>query len=434
MKTYYIYPSKKGLLMRCYNNNTGEYEQEAYGSEVTDMLHRVVRRPVADVRGFKKNDKNSLLVEFPGFNIKVIDIDGLEKYESELEPLVNSLTTYVENKEISKYKEASKKQGPPKVSRENKHAHKHAIAALLTVCIMVTGTLSTIASVIKGDKGELPLVPKTSITELNPDFGEDELGGEHIATKPGISTPVTTPNSTTPTINDNIIETPDITPPIIVDYVNQYDTPKAENTRLLYGDLITKYSNMYGVDPELMIAIATQERGVHGEVMDDGGATGLMQIQNSVWIGSEISAYNFETEKYDKFTITNDMAKNLETNIQIGCMYFQNCLGYVNYNIPLAIQTYNFGIGNMRKVMDVYGAVAGKTRKEIAANPEDIGWLEYRTQIKVGDSLYLNHVLSWMGDSASITVQKKDGEIVEAHFANSSMTLDQAHHELVKVN
>lgn len=35
---------------------------------------------------------------------------------------------------------------------------------------------------------------------------------------------------------------------------------------------------MYGVDPALVLAVATQERGIHSSVTDTGGATGLMQI------------------------------------------------------------------------------------------------------------------------------------------------------------
>ena len=42
-----------------------------------------------------------------------------------------------------------------------------------------------------------------------------------------------------------------------------------------YGDLITKYANMYGIDPKIAIAVFTHERGYHSDVMDSGGAIGL---------------------------------------------------------------------------------------------------------------------------------------------------------------
>ena len=169
----------------------------------------------------------------------------------------------------------------------------------------------------------------------------------------------------------------------------------------------------------MILGIATQERGVHSTQKDKGGATGLMQIQNSVWLGEQISAYNFETGKYDKFVVTEDMVKNLNTNVQLGCMIFQNCLNYVDYNIPMAVQTYNYGIGNMKKVIDVYANMTGQTRKEVMSNQNDIGWTEYRDIINVGDTDYLNHVFSWMGEENNISVIKKDNTIVDLTISNN---------------
>ena len=195
---------------------------------------------------------------------------------------------------------------------------------------------------------------------------------------------------------------------IKIEYEDLSGTDKAKFTKEQYGSIIERYASRYGLDYNLMLGIATQERGVHSTVVDKGGAIGLMQIQKSVWSNANISAYNFETGQYDKFTITEDMLKNLDTNIQLGCMIFQNCLNSVQYNIPMAVQAYNYGVGNLKKVVDTYAGMTGQTRQDVIADQNNVGWLEYRDIIGAGDSNYLNNVLSWMGEKNHISVMNKD--------------------------
>jgi len=70
---------------------------------------------------------------------------------------------------------------------------------------------------------------------------------------------------------------------IDIPFNDRTDSPKYITCKEKYGELITKYSNMYGLDPNLMIAVATQESGVHTPYDETTGAIGLMQIEKSVW-------------------------------------------------------------------------------------------------------------------------------------------------------
>jgi len=87
-----------------------------------------------------------------------------------------------------------------------------------------------------------------------------------------------------------------------------------------YGDLITKYANMYGIDPKVAIAVFTHERGYHSDVMDPGGAIGLCQVQLDVWNDKDVKAFNFETNSWETYHIKEENIKNLEQNIKAGVM------------------------------------------------------------------------------------------------------------------
>ena len=169
-----------------------------------------------------------------------------------------------------------------------------------------------------------------------------------------------------------------------------------------------------------MIAIATQERGIHSEKKDSGGATGLMQIQNRIWRDKSLTAYNFETNSYETIVVDEDSLGDVFYNIKVGCMYFQNCMDYMNNNVLAAIQCYNMGYGSMMKILKEYSMDSGKTVNEVLGDISDCGWLEYRDMIKYGDQAYLENVLSWIGSDFNIDKFNLNGEIVNLNISNES--------------
>ena len=58
---------------------------------------------------------------------------------------------------------------------------------------------------------------------------------------------------------------------------------------------------MYGLDPNFMIAVATQESGVHNSYDETTAAIGLMQIEKSVWNNKSITVYNYETKEDETY-------------------------------------------------------------------------------------------------------------------------------------
>lgn len=204
-----------------------------------------------------------------------------------------------------------------------------------------------------------------------------------------------------------------------INFESRVDNEKYKITKAYYNQMITNISNEYGIDPRIMLAIATQESGIHN-TENGGPAIGLMQIERAVWNGEKISAYNYSKGAFETINITEEKLKDLEFNIRTSCMILKDCLNKSNYNLPVAIQMYNFGYGNINKVFKTtYGE---NIDFENICKDCDNSWLENRENINEGDSKYLEHILSYIEDIEEIEI-KKGKEIVSYNFINRVKTL-----------
>lgn len=180
------------------------------------------------------------------------------------------------------------------------------------------------------------------------------------------------------------------------------------------GSYIYKYSKMYGVDPNIIACICMQESSLlHDECIPGGNlyngyGVGLMQLESPS--NQEITAYNYETKKMDTEYVTMENACNLEKNIKIGCMLFQNSLKANYGNILLAIQSHNYGQSmidiilnseysnedvNVKK--DYSNIEFLKYIKNAHENPKN--YLQNWNQETYGDSDYIANVLRYCPSS-----------------------------------
>lgn len=163
-----------------------------------------------------------------------------------------------------------------------------------------------------------------------------------------------------------------------------------ENT-LRYKDIFDKYGHDFGIDSNLLIALATNESsGIH-DIDYDEPDIGIMQIEWSVWLNKKVKAYNYEKNEFDSLIITNDVIESLEGNIKAGTMILQENInktvryGYddklINASdiLPYSLQRYNMGVGNMQKLLRMGG-----------------NWKDNRNEITAGDSKYFEHVLAYL--------------------------------------
>lgn len=192
-----------------------------------------------------------------------------------------------------------------------------------------------------------------------------------------------------------------------------------------YQDIFERYANRYGVDVNLLIAIASQENcGKHYEALHSTYANGIMQIEN-VNINTTISAYNFETGQIDNVYITQEGVEDLETNIQIGTMFIRNTLETYNYNIPLAIQGYNFGYGNMSRSIAMCSDLENISREEVKENITNAPWMNYRQFLGVGDPQYVEHIFSFIPNNTVINVLDRDGNNHSIQIVNDYQNVNQ---------
>ncbi len=185
-----------------------------------------------------------------------------------------------------------------------------------------------------------------------------------------------------------------------LEFESRIETDKYKIAKAYYYDFIKKISPEYGIDPQIILAIATQESGMHDK-NENGPAMGLMQIELGVWDNQSITAFNYSKNQYETYNITKEKLKDLEFNVRVGCMIFQDCLKKSNNNLLVAIQMYNFGYGNISTVLKNYYSTNNINMNEAIKNLND-DWINSRSVINEGDKLYLEHVLSYIEDLDNI--------------------------------
>ena len=207
-------------------------------------------------------------------------------------------------------------------------------------------------------------------------------------------------NSELEVTNNNIHEE-------IVDEVFEYLYEDRSNNDKLnkanqYESIFEKYSNMYGIDKQLLIALCAQESGGNANA-NSGFAKGLMQIADSLH-GHNLHAYNFETGEYETENINGSMITDPDYNIKLGTMLLQYFLQEFDYNIPRAVTAYNMGDGNLLKL-------------------SKDNWMNERDHIMNADPEFFEHVFSFIEDGTTLSITRIDNN-EEYTFKLDNTTVD----------
>ena len=288
-------------------------------------------------------------------------------------------------------------------------------SGVLSTIMLVTGIVEQKYSLKESDTGTNGLIYGT--TQDNKRHNEDEeryiieteKSKDSLSNfeTSGISQEIVEETSYTMENDEQIEEiVPDNFQTAYITYENRYDSDRANTTRSDYYDIIDKYAKMYGLDTNLVVAIATGESITHS-TDDTGPAIGLMQVEKW-WIGNDVTAYNFEMGSYETVSVDLEKLKDLGQNIKIACMIFQNSLQYFNYSPLLGLQTYNMG-PSVDQIVDAYCLDCGKNRNDVINDYSDVGWLDYTYVTEIGTPNYVPEILSYLGDDIKIVNIKPDG-------------------------
>lgn len=192
-----------------------------------------------------------------------------------------------------------------------------------------------------------------------------------------------------------------------IDFSDRTSAEKAVSAKSNYYSLVSKYAKTYGIDKDLMMAIGTQEKGIHSTEIDPGGGVGLMQMQYQVWVNQDVKAYNFDTNSWESFHVTDSNIRELDTNIRIACMYFQNCLVNMDYNVPAALCAYNWGMTSTKNKLSEFSQDRGLSLNEVL-EANDTSWINLFNVNGDTSLAYPKMVLSYYDSSKPIENEKID--------------------------
>ncbi len=128
-----------------------------------------------------------------------------------------------------------------------------------------------------------------------------------------------------------------------------------------YEEAVTKYSQIYELDPYMVYSIIKVESSFDEKAESNKGARGLMQITPSTgeWIAEKLKIKEFDSD--DLFLP--------EINIMMGTWYFNYLTEKFDNDITLAIAAYNAGPGNVQNWLN---------DEDISHNGEELNRIPYR--------------------------------------------------------
>lgn len=216
-------------------------------------------------------------------------------------------------------------------------------------------------------------------------------------------------DNTVNNVNENIAH---------VDFKLTDDLEKKNYAYDNFHEIVEEAAQRFGMSPNLPMAMLTQESG--------GKEQNLMQIEFDQWKDMRLKAFNFETNSYDYFVLTDTPEEYKDTpyttisrsdlldpkiNIEMGCVIIRKSAEMVDYHVLAGVQCYNLGVGNMETVLAETARNTGQDVRDILSDQTNTSFVEYTDIPGVGDKDYLSHVFQFLDEDGNVISFKHfDGE------------------------
>ena len=208
---------------------------------------------------------------------------------------------YIENV-IQRFREQQRKK--KRIAQIQDTVKKVVITA--SICTLLGLTTYGIINIEPSKGADLSLEPDENQVSIAPDYEvdapsvittedghmliidntkKDVLEPETLETLPPVETPAVQEEK----VDENVT---------YLEFEHNRDSEKGDHAYDNYYELVEKYSNKWGVSPNVIMSMLTQESG--------GYSTNLMQIQFWSWKDQVINVYNFEAGKYEKLVLTDN--------------------------------------------------------------------------------------------------------------------------------
>lgn len=168
-----------------------------------------------------------------------------------------------------------------------------------------------------------------------------------------------------------------------------------------YSASIDKESTANDLDPDLVRSLIRQESSFKATAVSASNAYGVMQILPA-------TAQEVAGTKWRPAMVLPDDLFNPELNIRVGAIYLSRMVRAFKGNVPLALASYNAGIGRMRKW--------------IASRP-DLGDVESRTSSSPEDEIWIDE-LPWAETSFYVKAILRNLVVYEALKGGEYKLLD----------
>ena len=401
-----------------YKNQSGTISGDFFATQLSEPTKKLSEKEIYNIL--------LTLEKLPVENRK-IEQDDIYAYYKKNDILVklNEYKELSQDENIAKYMASISKntvKKPKKAERKNKHANKLVAIAMSGAILLFAQTLN---KQIKETKVNEKIIPKKTAEQV-----DETINIETQAAKNEIYTE-TAPIVTTTQVNTQVEQLQEYQQyqenvfnnnygngysnnynyVISLSIEDERDDEKYQYVKENYDEILNKYAEMYGIDVKLIKAIATQESGIHNPEINSSGAIGLMQVQYNIWVGQELSAYNFQTQEMEKIIDNKKKLSELEYSVKVGTMILRNYLERTDYNLIAATFGYNKGVTGVL-------AEAG----EYLNSPEELNWLEDARNIPYGDDYYPEHVFRYVGPDENISIRKKDGSYINYYIQADTRT------------